>query len=446
MRRLDHISRPVRFRRACALILLALVMALSGAATEAAGGQKNTAKKNPAADLQRVEKKIEKSRRVEQDLRREAARISRDQKAMQRRLIRMAKDIQGREDRLNAGETRVRDLSKKESRLARDLLARRQDLSHILGGLSRLERDTAIVLIAGPGRPIENLRSSILLAAIAPELERRAAQIRDQIETLRRLRGEIAEERDGIRAARRELKRERQKMAGLLAKKSSQRRALTARAEDEHRRLATLIRSADSLRDLVERLDQDRQSPRHRQSLEHRIDKLRKPAVPAPRGDGDVEKKSRLALAKPPAAPMAPEAEARFRAARGRLPLPARGRLIGRFGKRNAYGHTTKGITLATREFAQVVAPFDGEVAYAGEFRGYGRLLIIAHGGGYHSLLAGLSRIHVVVGQLLLANEPVGEMGGGENGNPKLYVELRYRGVAINPLPWLAVNTGKVKG
>jgi septal ring factor EnvC (AmiA/AmiB activator) len=127
--------------------------------------------------------------------------------------------------------------------------------------------------------------------------------------------------------------------------------------------------------------------------------------------------------------------------------FPARGRLVTRYGElENSTGLAAKGLTLTTRHEARVVAPYDGEVVFAGSFRGYGQLLIIAHGEGYHILLAGLSRIDSAVGQALLAGEPVGAMGRPENGDPSLYIELRRRGEPINPLPWLVATHEKVSG
>ncbi len=65
---------------------------------------------------------------------------------------------------------------------------------------------------------------------------------------------------------------------------------------------------------------------------------------------------------------------------------------------------------LEIRAGAQIVAPFDGRIAFEGPFRSYGQILIIEHGGGYHTVLAGLDRVDAVVGQWLLAGEPVGPM------------------------------------
>jgi septal ring factor EnvC (AmiA/AmiB activator) len=134
-----------------------------------------------------------------------------------------------------------------------------------------------------------------------------------------------------------------------------------------------------------------------------------------------------------------------FSAAKGRMPYPARGKVVARYGETNEVGTINKGLVIATRGSAQVVAPYDGHVAFAGEFRGYGLLLIIEHGEGYHTLLAGMDRIDSTVGQRVVAGEPVGIMGGNE-ARPTLYVELRRNGQPVNPLPWLTARKDKVNG
>ena len=85
---------------------------------------------------------------------------------------------------------------------------------------------------------------------------------------------------------------------------------------------------------------------------------------------------------------------------------------------------------------------------FAGPFRGYGELLIIDHGEGYHTLIAGVARIDGAVGQLLLAGEPVGVMGRPLplEEKPELYIELRHEGEPIDTLPWVAATETKVSG
>jgi len=95
---------------------------------------------------------------------------------------------------------------------------------------------------------------------------------------------------------------------------------------------------------------------------------------------------------------------------------------------------------------------------FAGAFRGYGQMLIIAANGGYHVLLAGLANIDGVVGQVVLAGEPVGRMGAARrmerhkavahtgSGGERLYIEFRRNGVPVDPVPWFAALREKVSG
>ena len=128
-------------------------------------------------------------------------------------------------------------------------------------------------------------------------------------------------------------------------------------------------------------------------------------------------------------------------AARGRIPYPVKGSVVKKFGDPTESGATSKGIVIRTRAGAQVISPYDGTVLFAGPFRGYGQLIIIEHGDGYHTLLAGMGRLDTSVGQTLLAGEPVGIMVA--QSKPTLYIELRKNGQPINPAGWLS---GKNKG
>ena len=124
-----------------------------------------------------------------------------------------------------------------------------------------------------------------------------------------------------------------------------------------------------------------------------------------------------------------------FAKAKGKLSMPAKGTVVTAYGEQKVKGVTSKGIMIKTRNEAQVIAPYDGTVAFAGPFRGYGNLIIIEHGDGYLSLLAGLGSLDCEVGQLLLAGEPVGQMPDSKDS--KLYVEMRRNNNPINPLKWM---------
>jgi septal ring factor EnvC (AmiA/AmiB activator) len=136
-----------------------------------------------------------------------------------------------------------------------------------------------------------------------------------------------------------------------------------------------------------------------------------------------------------------------FTTTRGRLDYPAQGQKLREFGAADGYGGTAHGLYLATRQGAQVTAPADGEVEFAGHFRSYGQLLILNVGEGYHVLLAGLGEITTQNGQHVRAGEPLGVMGQSparatligdllDDPRPVLYIEFRKDGSAIDPAPW----------
>ena len=102
-------------------------------------------------------------------------------------------------------------------------------------------------------------------------------------------------------------------------------------------------------------------------------------------------------------------------------------------------GLRARGLTWQAAPGARVVSPCTGRVAFAAPFRSYGLLVILDCGGGEHFVLAGLQRLDVAAGRRVLAGEPVGQLGA-EGGSATLYGELRRRGQAVDPRPWLAAG------
>jgi septal ring factor EnvC (AmiA/AmiB activator) len=127
---------------------------------------------------------------------------------------------------------------------------------------------------------------------------------------------------------------------------------------------------------------------------------------------------------------------------KGKLPFPAAGLIEVAFGKVvNPMFNTVtfqKGIDLRAPEGTPVIAVGPGKVVHAGPFRGYGNLVIVDHGDGYHSLYAHLARIDAAVGTELDEGKPVGTVGEtGSLKGPYLYFEIREKGKPVDPKGWL---------
>lgn len=125
------------------------------------------------------------------------------------------------------------------------------------------------------------------------------------------------------------------------------------------------------------------------------------------------------------------------------MPIP--GQVVTGFGD-GAGGREKAAITIAAAPGQAVAAPADGRVVFARPFRSYGLLLIIEHDLGYHTLLWGFSRLDVAPEDDVRIGQVVGVMGVDAGEGPELHVELRQHGRPVNPLPWLAASSSKVRG
>jgi murein DD-endopeptidase MepM/ murein hydrolase activator NlpD len=99
----------------------------------------------------------------------------------------------------------------------------------------------------------------------------------------------------------------------------------------------------------------------------------------------------------------------------------------------------SSGLSYATQPGAQVIAPADGKVLYAGPYHKNGQVLILEITTGYDVVLAGLGRVTVKPNDQLLAGEPVGTMPT-DPADDRLYFEVRHGGHGMSPAPWLKLN------
>ena len=122
-----------------------------------------------------------------------------------------------------------------------------------------------------------------------------------------------------------------------------------------------------------------------------------------------------------------------FKALRGKLPLPVQGTIFSPKGRE-------KGIGIRAPEGAKIQAICNGKVAYAAWFKGYGNLMIIDHGGGYHTVFAHAARFLKQVGEAVKTGDVVALVGStGSMEGSMLYFEIRHHGTAVNPSTWLAL-------
>lgn len=415
-------------------------------------GQPAAAQEQPQQELSEIEQQLAADKAKAAELEAREAAIRAEIADLTRQLVAVAAKAQALEAALtDVEETQAAlagELADRQTRLA----AERGRLSAMLAALVRIALQPPEALLAEPGSPLDAARSALLLGQLVPELERRAAALRADLEELRQLEQQIAAENASAAATQAALAAEQQNLAALLARKEALAEIAAAERAEAEARVAALADKAADLKELIAALERE---AAEREAAERAAAEAAAKAEAEARARAEAEAAAAAAEQQQAAEQQAAEQQAAeqpaagaevalaapsglrdFPESPGGLFLPARGSVQAGYGQPLPDGEESRGLLLETRPGAQIVATFDGRVVYAGAFRRYGLILILEHGGRYHSLLAGLGRIDVVLGQWVVAGEPVGLMASPAGAAPALYIELRHNGQPIDPTPW----------
>lgn len=417
----------------------------------------------PQQQLKRVEEQIDSDTQKKRSLEAQTGKLREDLDKLRSQLIDLAAQSQAQENDLDRIETDTAALEERERDETARLEAERQRIAGLIGAFVRMARLPPEAVIARPQGPLDTLRSALLLRDTIPPLKERAAALSKILADLAETRASLDRQRAEATAARAALDKRRAEIERLV----SRREDLLKTSADEHdtvqKRMAKLTDQASDLRQLMEKIEQDRRTAgaaavqremerleaARREAEEKRLQEqreaekkeaARKEAEKREAERKDAEKQ-RLAAVPPAEAP--PSAAATLG---GGLQPPVAGKVTVRFGESDHYGSTARGLTISSRAGASVVAPATGTVVFAGPFRGYGLILIVDHGNGYHSLIAGLGRIDATVGRVVAGGEPIGQMPSPADSAPDLYFELRRHGQPTNPQRGFGATEAKGHG
>jgi septal ring factor EnvC (AmiA/AmiB activator) len=205
---------------------------------------------------------------------------------------------------------------------------------------------------------------------------------------------EISKARKGVAGVNSKLKKEKDRMGGLVKSKRAAYRQAAAKNESTRAEIKKLVAESKTIEEFLRKAEDMR---RRRDSDGTRV-------------------------------------RAVSRKFAGKVPMPVVGRIAAYFGDKRAAGVKSKGLYIQAKRGAQVVSPLDASVVFAGSFYGYRNLLILRNTDGYYVIMGGMDDVLAGEGQNLLAGEPVGEAGSGE-----LYVEVRENEKPVDPLSYFKV-------
>jgi septal ring factor EnvC (AmiA/AmiB activator) len=350
----------------------------------------------PQEELKTVQQDLAGSKKQAEQL---ADKLEENQKTLETlsaRAAALAAALQAAESRVDKAEGSTAQAERERDAKQAEFDARKAQFTQTLSSLVTLHRLPPTAMLADKQHLETMLKTASALEKTNEALAIRTAELKESMEQLATVKKKAGDQRRTLDKERQQLTKEQQALKQELAKRQQAQAGLLRDKEKAEARVAELSKQSKSLQELITRLE-------------------RQPVL------GPARETRRMASAG---------------SARGRFKLPVTGTLLHGFGEKKNENETYRGMLLGGRSGGAVVAPFEGEVVFTGPFRDYGRMVLIKHGGGFISLLAGLGDIDVALNQRVTAGEPVGSMPA--TPTPKLYVELRKESKPVDPADWFA--------
>jgi len=305
----------------------------------------------------------------------------------------LAVQVQAAEADIAAAQARIQLIGSLQDIERSRIAARQGPTLHLVAALQTMTRRPTALVLAQPGSLSDMVHVRLLLADALPLIRARTADLHADLDRQTELRSDAERAMAALAASRALLAQRRQALATIEATAIRRSQRLADQAADEQQRAIGL---GEEARDIADRM----QTLTDAADVRARLARLPGPD-PRPAGPGDG----------------LPEHDG---APRYRLPLT--GPVATGFGEVSAAGVTARGLTLAAKGGSQAVAPAAGIVRFAGPFRSYGRVVIIAHGGGWTTTVTGLDSLAVKAGQRIEQGDPIGRAGAA---NRPVTAELR---------------------
>jgi septal ring factor EnvC (AmiA/AmiB activator) len=392
-------NMPLRILSAVIILLLALP---THAATET----------DSRKELQTTMQKLKQSKVKQEQLKSQAKKVEKELRPLKESMVDLAEKIQAQENELSDIDEKITLLETEKNKKLEELSIRRKQLGASLESMIKLSRMPPEAVIAMPGKIENTMRAAQLLGLITQNLQTESESLKGQLAELDGLQKKLAGNYASREAARKKLE-DRQRDLG---DRITQRTRMQEKLGQDQKRLSQdaneLSQKSKTLQDLVENLEKKRRE-------RERLDAQNQPLT-SKRGEESTKNKGLRSFVR----------------AKGSIRKPVSGKLTLRFGTSKGQNETSRGVEISARSGASVVAPYDGEVVFTGPFMDYGRMMILRHSDGYHSLIAGFARIDVTPGDIVKQGEPIGVLGT-KSASATLYLELRKDSRPIDPAPWI---------
>lgn len=355
-------------------------------------------------ELIQTQAAIDQAQKKQQELQARQEALQQELQKLQEHLVVLAKYVQEGEAALTEIEKQLQALDGALQEKTHHLAQERKKLEILVQATLSLSRTPPEAMLLMPGDAMEAMKAARVLALASEDIRSEEQRIAHKLAEINTLKQETQAHHEALLARQVTLTKDRKALEKQMNERRQLLQQLGQQSENEAQKLAQLAKKAQNIKELLSNVQQERAQQPH-------------------------PKKRSQAMGRKPLRS--------FEEAQGHVHPPIAGSVIQSFGAPESNNATSKGMVVKTRAEARVVNPYDGEIVFTGPFLAYGQMVIIRHSDDFHTLLAGLSKIDVEVGQFLLEGEPIGAMGEEESSR-KLYIELRQHNQPIDPAEWIS--------
>lgn len=330
-----------------------------------------------ASELAQIQSQIKKTEQQNKKLEQRVKSSERDVADTKKKLVRTADQVSSLEEQRGVVIKKIAELDAQRDELQKSLDVNRARIADSAASIAFIASNPSF----NSSDMHEYVLTSAILVGAADRFNVEIAQASEQIERLNKIREERSIEKEKLDRTTQKYSAQKKELDKLLRTRSAQNEKL----KKEHSALQKKLRELSARAKTISELS-------------------------AGVGSSQMSGDARFSIRK--------------------LNLPVRGRIVVRFGEKTALGLKSDGWRIRTRGDALVMAPADGVVKFADNFKGFGRVIIMSHKNGYNTVMTNLGAIDVLVEQEVLAGEPIGRMNADKN---EMYLEVRRGNSAVDP-------------
>jgi len=328
-------------------------------------------------ELSKIKNQIKQTEQKNKQIEQQLKTSNSDVEKTKKQLVKTADKVSDLEEQRNALVKRIAELDKQRDKINAELSQNQNDIANATAGIA--------FIASHPNFDAENMHdyvlTSTILSAATDHFDTQIMDATKKLEELDKIREARTIEKEKLDRSTKKYTNEKRELDKLLKTRSAQNEKLKNEQKEIQNKLKKLSAAAKNISELS-----------------------------AGVGSSEMSSDSKFSKRK--------------------LNVPVRGKLVVRYGEKTALGLKSDGWRIRTRGNALVMAPADGVVKFADSFRGFGKVIIMSHKNGYNTVMTNMGEIDALVGQEVLAGEPIGRMN--EN-KPEMYLEVRRGKNSVDP-------------